>query len=74
MNSSAAMSGVEVVAADEREHFATGEPLDGLAEVGLHRLLELVADVVDRVDLAGVVRDFSAWVSTSCISVTSTFP
>jgi hypothetical protein len=65
---------VEVVAADEREYLAPGEALDGFAEVGFHRLLEEVADM----DHASVcllrVRDFSAGVSTSCMSVTRTCP
>jgi hypothetical protein len=66
--------GVDVVAADERQHLLARDSLHGRAEIGLHRRLEQVADVVDRVDMVAPGDGRSACVSTSFISVNRTFP
>ena len=42
---------VELVAAHEGDHPSPGQPLDRLAEVRLHRPLEELADVPDRIDV-----------------------
>jgi len=60
-----------VSAANERGHFAAGEPLGRGSELGLHRLLGQAADVVDRDEL--LARIGAAFAKDFVISVTTTF-
>ncbi len=45
--------GVGVVAADESNDLAAGEPFDGRSGIGFHRFLEELADVVHDVSAVG---------------------
>ena len=60
MKTSAAMSGVGVVAADERDHLLTGEPLRRRADGVRHRLVEELANVSHSLPRLPSVRNFSA--------------
>lgn len=72
MNISAATSGLQTVGTQERNHVATRQPLNRRTEVRFHHLPEQPAELNDVVVIPFFAMTFSAFVSTSCATGTTT--